>query len=257
MVLSDCTAPADWTLRWQVQSWDGQPFAPKEETDGSIKRLVFERTDLAPLEKEGKSPEYYALQPSAAVRLEEWTEGGAKKSAFPTPEALSAWLAGEYAKQAVASPELERTVKEVLATVPDEPEAKARALYEQSPPDALREIRDVVNDEWIWRLPHVVNYAHLRIVLGDESARGDLERLLEQLHDLWGQGVVNVETLYWAGSAELLLGREEAALRYFEDAVRGGWRHSCWASRDWNLTALAGYARFAQVLEQGARSTDA
>lgn len=126
------TAPADWTLRWQVQSWDGQPFAPKEETVGSIKRLVFERTDLAPLEKEGKSPEYYALQPSAAVRLEEWTEGGAKKSAFPTPEALSAWLAGEYAKQAVASPELERTVKEVLATVPDEPEAKARALYEHA-----------------------------------------------------------------------------------------------------------------------------
>jgi tetratricopeptide (TPR) repeat protein len=135
--------------------------------------------------------------------------------------------------------------------------AAARALYEQSPPDAAREIRDVVNDEWIWRLPHVVNYAHLRLVLGDEGARRDLERLLEQLHDLWGQGVVNVETLYWAGSAELVLGREEAALRYFEDAVRRGWRHAWWASRDWNLTALAGNAHFAQVLEQGARSTDA
>lgn len=126
------TTPADWSLRWQVQSWDGQPFAPKEETDGATKRLVFERTDLPALEMEGKGPAVYALLPSVAIRLEEWTEGGRKQNAFPTPEALSAWLAGEYEKKAVASPELERTVKEVLATVPDEPEAKARALYEHA-----------------------------------------------------------------------------------------------------------------------------
>ena len=85
--------------------------------------------------------------------------------------------------------------------------AEARALYEQSPPDAKREIRDVLNDEWIWRLPHVVNFAHLRIVHGEADAREDLERMLEQLRQLWAQGVVNVETLYWAGSAETVLGR--------------------------------------------------
>ncbi len=132
----------------------------------------------------------------------------------------------------------------------------ARELYAQAPPESRREIRDVVNDEWIWRLPHVVSYAHLRIVAGDADGRRDLENLLTQLQEAWDQGIVHAETLYWAGSAELVLGHEERAWQYFEDAVRKGWRHAWWASHDWNLRSLHGTARFAELLQQGARSTD-
>lgn len=126
------TAPTQWSVRWQVQAWDGQPFAPREEVDGSVRRFTFERADLPALDDEPRAPAYYARASSVSLRLEEWTVGTEKKQAFPTPEALSSWLAAQYAKQATESPELARTVKEVLAGVPDEPEAKARALYEHA-----------------------------------------------------------------------------------------------------------------------------
>lgn len=126
------TAPQRWLVRWQVQAWDGAPFAPVEDTEGDLRRLTFEKKELAPLEVDGFSPAVYALVPSVSLRLEEWTEGGQPQRAFPTPEALSRWLWSEYDKQATTSAELERTVKEVLANVPDEPEAKARALYEHA-----------------------------------------------------------------------------------------------------------------------------
>ena len=80
--------------------------------------------------------------------------------------------------------------------------------------------------------------------------------MLTQLQEAWDQGIVHAETLYWAGSAELVLGHEERAWQYFEDAVRKGWRHAWWASYDWNLRSLHGTARFAELLQQGARSTD-
>ena len=59
--------------------------------------------------------------------------------------------------------------------------AAAIEWYAQDPPDARREIGDVINDEWVWRLPHVVNYAHLRMQAGDEAGRRDLEALLTHL----------------------------------------------------------------------------
>src|SRR5262245_33330645 len=45
--------------------------------------------------------------------------------------------------------------------------AAARALYEQETPNPRRAIDDVLNDEWVWSLPHVVTRAHLRIAAGD------------------------------------------------------------------------------------------
>jgi tetratricopeptide (TPR) repeat protein len=134
--------------------------------------------------------------------------------------------------------------------------AVARALYDASPPDPRTEIRDVLNDEWIWRLAHVVNYAHLRIVAGEAAARRDLEDMLAQLRQVWDRGGVNVDTLYWAASAEAVLGRREPALRYLEDAVQRGWRHGWWARLDWNLDELAGDARFTMLLARGSTSVD-
>jgi hypothetical protein len=124
------TAPKDWTLRWLVQSFDGKPFAPKEELDGALQRLTFERTDLPALDLDPQGPPAWALLPTVSARLEAWTEGGKQHQAFATPEVLSAWLADQYEAQATVTAELERTVADVLKGVDDDPEAKARALYE-------------------------------------------------------------------------------------------------------------------------------
>lgn len=124
------TAPKDWTVRWLVQGYDGKPFAPAETSEGTIKRYTFERTELPALELDPRGPPAWALLPSVTVRLEEWTENGTKQQAFASPEVLSAWLAERYQQQAAVTPELEQTVKDVLRDVPDDPEAKSRALYE-------------------------------------------------------------------------------------------------------------------------------
>jgi hypothetical protein len=42
----------------------------------------------------------------------------------------------------------------------------ARALYELQAPDPRHAIDDAINDNWVWRLPHIVNHAHLRVVAG-------------------------------------------------------------------------------------------
>lgn len=122
--------PKDWTIRWLVQSWDNKPFAPVEAVEGNVKRWTFERKDLPALELDPQGPPAWALVPVVSLRLEEWTEQGQKKQAFASPEVLSAWLSAQYTEQAKVTPELEATVKEVLAGVPNDPEAKARALYE-------------------------------------------------------------------------------------------------------------------------------
>jgi hypothetical protein len=60
----------------------------------------------------------------------------------------------------------------------------ARALYEQEAPDTPQSYprchQDAINDNWVWRLPHIVNHAHLRVIAGEESGRHDLEQLLAQ-----------------------------------------------------------------------------
>ncbi len=126
------SVPKDWLIRWTLLSFDGKPFAPKEELRGERKVWTFERENLPAIEPEAQGPPVWALAPTLAVRLEEWTERGEKQHAFASPEALSTWLAAEYEAQAAVSPELVTTVKEVLAGVPDSPEAKARALYEHT-----------------------------------------------------------------------------------------------------------------------------
>ena len=126
------TAPKDWTIRWQVRAFDGETLTAAEVTEGDSKRWAFEKNNLDPIRREPKGPSSWAVIPSVAIRLEEWLEKGQKQQAFATPEALSAWLAAQYAERAQVTPELEREVKEVLANVPDEPEAKARALYEHA-----------------------------------------------------------------------------------------------------------------------------
>lgn len=129
--------------------------------------------------------------------------------------------------------------------------AAAAELYARCITDVRREIGDLVNDDWIWRLPHVVNRAHLRVRAGDARGAAELEELLAALADLESQGIVNMDALYWAAAAHAVLGRRERALAQLEDAVERGWRHAWWARHDWNLQSLAGDAHYRELLARG------
>jgi TolB-like protein/tetratricopeptide (TPR) repeat protein len=127
----------------------------------------------------------------------------------------------------------------------------ARALYEQQPPDVLEAINDAINDNWVWRLPHIVNHAHLRLAAGEESGRGGLEQLLAQFEVVQSQGIVNMDLSYWAVSAYAVLGRSDVALQKLDEAIRRGWRHAWWARHDWNMSSLADDSRYRELLRRG------
>jgi TolB-like protein/Tfp pilus assembly protein PilF len=128
---------------------------------------------------------------------------------------------------------------------------RARALYDATTGTVREQIDDVINDDWIWRLPHVVNRAHLRLRAGDARGRHELEQLLAELERTWSQGIVNMDTLYWAASAHAVLGQREHALAQLEEAQRRGWRHTWWARCDWNMQPLADDPHYRALLERG------
>jgi TolB-like protein/Flp pilus assembly protein TadD len=126
--------------------------------------------------------------------------------------------------------------------------AVARTLYEQGQPDARREIDEILNDDWVWRLPHWINRAHLRLEAGDPRGRDDLERYLVEAGRVAAQGLVNGEVRYDSATAQALLGRPDLAIAALEAALQSGWRHAWWARLDWNLRGLQQDSRFAAWL---------
>jgi len=124
----------------------------------------------------------------------------------------------------------------------------ARALYEQTEIDPRRVIEDILTDDWMWRLPHIVNRAHLWIAAGDERGRRELEEFAALLEVPWTQGIMNMGTLYLAASACAVLGRRERALELLEDAIDRGWRHAWWARHDWNMRSLADDPKYLELL---------
>jgi tetratricopeptide (TPR) repeat protein len=126
--------------------------------------------------------------------------------------------------------------------------AAASVLYEEETPDPRRAVDDVLNDEWVWSLPHVVTRAHLRIASGDARGRDDLERLWVELRRTRSDGISHVDLLYWGACAHAAAGEPESALRQLEEAVQRGWRHAWWARHDWNLRALADRPAFRDLL---------
>lgn len=128
----DVTAPKGWEIRWVLQARDGVQLAPVETTEGDRRRWRFERAKLPAIETDPDGPPLRALLPELNVRLESWTEGGQARRAPASPEALSAELSALYAPQAEPDDALRAAVQAALAGVPDEPEAKARALYEHA-----------------------------------------------------------------------------------------------------------------------------
>jgi TolB-like protein/Tfp pilus assembly protein PilF len=116
----------------------------------------------------------------------------------------------------------------------------ARQLYEAATLDREQELMDLITDDWVWRLPHVINLAHLRQSAGDRRGRDELERLLADLEGFAEQGVVNPLARYWAASANGLLDRTDQARRLLSEARSVGWNHDWWEPLDWNLRRLVG-----------------
>ena len=150
----------------------------------------------------------------------------------------SAWAPGQRAQARIA-----------LGDLPGALEA-----YTLEPPDPRAAIVDLINDEWVWRLPHVVNHAHLRIAAGDEAGRDTLRELCARAGEMRAEGIVNADALYWVASAHAVLGDEERALEVLEEAVTTGWRHAWWARHDWNWSGLAGDTRLRDLLARGGPS---
>lgn len=111
----------------------------------------------------------------------------------------------------------------------------ARRLYETTTLSREEELMDLVTDDWVWRLPHVINLAHLRLTAGDPRGREELERLLADLDNIARQGVSNPLARYWAASASGLLGRDGEARALLAEARASGWNHEWWERLDWNL----------------------
>lgn len=114
----------------------------------------------------------------------------------------------------------------------------ARELYESATLDRARELMNLATDDWVWRLPHVINRAHLQLRAGDRRGREELERLLEDLQDFADEGIKSPLARYWSASAIALLGRSEEARRLLAEARELGWRHQWWERLDWNLEGL-------------------
>ena len=127
----------------------------------------------------------------------------------------------------------------------------ARVLYEQDTPSPRREMDEVLNDDWIWRLPHSINRAHLRLVSGDDRGRHDLQQVLDEADRLWSQGLVSGEIRYWGATAYAVLGQSDRALQELEEAIRVGWRHAWWARLDWNLRNVESDSRLRGLLQRG------
>lgn len=127
----------------------------------------------------------------------------------------------------------------------------ARQSYAERPPGSRGAIDELINDEWVWRLPHVVSCAHLLLDAGDGRGAEMLRDLLSRADEVIAEGVASVDMLYWMASAHAVMGENERALELLEQAVTRGWRHAWWARHDWNWIGLADDARFGDLLARG------
>lgn len=125
-------APSSWKVRWAARTFEGPTELQPAETSlpGGFTRRVFERRDVASLPSDPGGPDVWSRHLRVRVRLDEWTEDGQVKRTPQSPEALSALGYVQHQDRAELTPELEAAAREALKGVPDEPFAKARALYE-------------------------------------------------------------------------------------------------------------------------------
>jgi hypothetical protein len=130
-------------------------------------------------------------------------------------------------------------------------EQEALAVYDSVRADAATEIDEVLLDDWVWRLPHTISRARLRLQWGDaERARAELRRFEAHAESRFDAGIVSGDVRYWCATACLLLDQPETALRHLGTAVEGGWRHAWWARLDPNLRAFLDSPGIAELLRR-------
>jgi len=117
-------------------------------------------------------------------------------------------------------------------------QAGARRMYESAELDRTTELMSLATDDWVWRLPHVINRAHLWLVAGDSRGEDELKQMLADLEGFAEAGVKNPLARYWAASANGLLGRTNEGRRLLEEARALGWHHQWWERLDWNVESL-------------------
>jgi TolB-like protein/Tfp pilus assembly protein PilF len=115
---------------------------------------------------------------------------------------------------------------------------EAHAQYTAADLAGEKELMKLATDDWLWRLPHLINCAHLRLRAGDDRGRADLERLLAGLDALAAQGVQSPLARYWAATANAVLGRGDTARELLVQARAIGWNHQWWERLDWNAQSL-------------------
>jgi len=114
----------------------------------------------------------------------------------------------------------------------------ARRLYDSAELERGSEVMKLATDDWVWRLPHVVNRAHLWLRAGEDRGREELEGLVADLDGIAAQGVRNPLTRYWAATANAVLGRTGPAQAQLAEARGMGWNHDWWERLDWNAERL-------------------
>ena len=124
----------------------------------------------------------------------------------------------------------------------------ALALYNRDRPDHATVLRDIVNYDMLWRIPHANYRALARRTAGDTNVAADIDAYLLAARSLWDQGVVNPELNYWAATSHALLGRNDEAMTELERAAAAGWLSTWWAARDPSLDSLREDSRFAALL---------
>jgi hypothetical protein len=111
----------------------------------------------------------------------------------------------------------------------------ALAIYREQPPDPDVELDVILNDDWTWRLPHSLNFAHLLLVTGDAGGEALLRRVLAAVDRVAAEGIASAEPSIRAAAALHLLGRNDEARLRLAEARRRGWRHDWWLAVDWNF----------------------
>ena len=229
----------------------GRQAMARGDADGAL-RLMTRAVELAP----GR---WFFPARLAVMRLQTGDEAGARAALALAREcapaasfdvdlllAMSmalgerAWLAAIAQSTGQACTDLQRGMAWLALGEP----GPARAAYEAGAPDARREIDDVLNDDWVWRLPHWINRAHLRLQAGDPQGRRDLEQFLAIAAQVADDGLASGDIRYWCATAHGLLGDLERSFAELEAALRAGWRHAWWARLDWNAEALRSDSRF-------------
>jgi TolB-like protein/Flp pilus assembly protein TadD len=126
---------------------------------------------------------------------------------------------------------------------------EALVQYEDAALSPCAEIDEILNDDWVWRLPHSITRAHLRLAAGDTArGRAELEAFVGRAEELLAQGIVSGDVRYWTATAYLLLGDQERGIEHLRHAIDGGWRHAWWARLDWNLRAALQDERVAALV---------